>query len=117
MNVQTLYDQGFQLRCEGAYREAREVLERVLASTPTHADAMWQLGLIQGFEGDFDGSIATLQKVVQSAPNHHQARYDLAMTYLMLAMNDEAFAEFSRLLTMSISNELRDKVNEQLKYF
>ena len=92
MNAQELYDKGFELRCGGAYREARTILQQVLQIEPEHADARWQLGLIEGFEGDFDGSIATLTKLVEEFPDHTSARYDLAMTLMMLGMDEEAFA-------------------------
>lgn len=68
MSVQALYDQGFAARCEGRYGDARELLSRVLALEPGHADAAWQMGLIMGFEGDFDGSIASLEALVRKHP-------------------------------------------------
>ena len=64
MDTSAAYQRGFELRCEGRYPEARVELQKVLAVDPTHADARWQIGLIQGFEGDFDGSIETLRLVV-----------------------------------------------------
>ncbi len=80
---------------------------------PNHADARWQMGLIQGFEGDFDGSILTLQGVVDSSPKHVKARYDLAMTQMMLGMMDEACANFQEVLNQDPTH---DDANRQIIY-
>jgi tetratricopeptide (TPR) repeat protein len=113
MNAQELYDKGFDLRCSGAYGEARSVLQQVLGIEPDHADARWQLGLIEGFEGDFDGSIATLTKLVEEHPDHVNARYDLAMTLMMLGMDDEACAQFKEVLRRKPDHE---KALQQIVY-
>lgn len=105
MNVDELYQCGFDARCEGRYSEARQRFLEVLAVDPTHVDAQWQMGLIQGFEGDFDGSLATLKKLVEANPSHQNARYDLGMTYMMLGMMDEACLEFKELLRQNPNHE------------
>lgn len=113
MDVQSLYEEAFQARCDGRYAEARQLLDQVLQHRPDHADSHWQLGLIQGFEGDFDGSIATLQRVVNSNPAHIAARFDLAMTMMMLGMVDEACAEFTEVLRQNPNHE---KAKQQIIY-
>lgn len=113
MTGEELYQRGFDARCNGQYREARTYLEQVLVQNPTHADARWQIGLIQGFEGDFDGSFATLQKLVQDNPSHLNARYDLAMTMMMLGMIDEACAEFHEILRRDPTH---DNAKKQIIY-
>lgn len=113
MSDQDLYEKGFQLRCDGRYGEARVALTQLLQSNPQHADALWQIGLIEGFEGDFDGSLATLQKVVDTNPRHTNARYDLAMTMMMLGMLDEACAEFKKVLAQDPTHE---KTLQQVVY-
>lgn len=69
--------------------------------------------MIQGFEGDFDGSIETLRLVVESHPNHIGARYDYAMTMMMLGMIDEACAEFKEVLRQ---NPTHEKALQQIAY-
>lgn len=113
MNAQELYDKGFELRCSGAYREARTALQQLLDMEPGHADARWQMGLIEGFEGDFDGSIATLSKLVEEHPDHVNARYDLAMTLMMLGMDEEACAQFKEVLRQKPDHE---KALQQIVY-
>lgn len=113
MNAQELYEKGFDLRCSGAYGEARAIFQQVLGLEPGHADARWQMGLIEGFEGDFDGSIATLSKLVEEIPTHTNARYDLAMTMMMLGMDEEACAQFQEVLRQ---NPTHEKALQQIVY-
>lgn len=81
---------------------------------PGHANARWQLGLIQGFEGDFDGSLMTLEAIVRDFPRHEGALYDLAMTEMMLGMNDEAKHHFMALLSI---NPTHENAQRQLAFF
>ncbi len=72
------------------------------------------MGLIQGFEGDFDGSLETLQTLSTQDPNDLDVRYDLAMTQMMLGMNDEAAHNFRIIVAVNPSHE---KARQQLAYF
>lgn len=98
MGVEELYQQAFQYRSEGRYAESKAVLQQVLKIEPRHLKALWLYGLVQGFEGDFDGSLRTLQRLVTMWPEEPDLRYDLAMTQVMLAMNDEAYLNFQEVL-------------------
>jgi thioredoxin-like negative regulator of GroEL len=114
MEVQETYQKGFELRCEGRYSEAKVELNKVLAAEPRHLEARWQIGLIQGFEGDFDSSLNTLMALVAEAPQNVNIRYDLAMTEMMLGMNDEAATNFREILRLEPGHE---KAQQQLTYF
>jgi tetratricopeptide (TPR) repeat protein len=113
MDIEQSYQTGFQLRCEGRYAEAREVLTRVLQQDPNHPDALHQIGLIQGFEGDFDGSMATLDKLTKQHPMNLNIRYDLAMTQMMLGMYEEACANLKYILSI---NPTHEKALQQAAY-
>ncbi len=105
MEIEAIYQQGFEYRCSGRYLEARAEFMRVLEAEPTHSNSRWQLGIILGFEGDFDGSLAALQGVVRDFPSHEEAIYDLAMTEMMLGMMDEACTHFHQILEMNPDHE------------
>lgn len=111
--IDTLYRQGFDLRCDGRYAEARIALTSVLSKDPKHSGAKHQIALIQGFEGDFDGSLAALQSLSNEAPRDLDVLYDLAMTQMMLGLNDEACANFRRILAIDPTN---DKASKQVIY-
>ena len=72
------------------------------------------MGLIQGFEGDFDGSIATLQAVVNEYPDAVAVRYDLAMSQQMLGYEEEAVSNFLEVLRRDPNHENAQK---QLAYY
>jgi thioredoxin-like negative regulator of GroEL len=105
MDIEQTYQQGFQLRCDGRYSEAQQVLQRVLASNPGHVNAKHQLALIAGFLGDFDGSMASLQALANQNPANLEIRYDLAMTQMMLGYQDEACANFQHILRVNPNHE------------
>jgi thioredoxin-like negative regulator of GroEL len=79
--------------------------QQVLAADPGHWRARWQMALIQGFQGDFDGSLEGLKKLVSEYPHELEIRNDLAMTYNMLGYSDEACAEFRAILQANPEHE------------
>jgi thioredoxin-like negative regulator of GroEL len=105
MDVEEIFRQGFQLRCEGRYPEARAALQQVLAAQPSHVNAAHQLGLVQGFEGDFEGSLVTLQAISTTHPSNLEVRYDLAMTQLMLGMFEEGCSNLKYILSVDPTHE------------
>jgi tetratricopeptide (TPR) repeat protein len=114
LNTDEHYQRAFELRCEGRYAEAKDILTAVLRTEPTHRDARWQMGLIKGFEGDFDGSLADLAALVAEYPSVPKIRYDLAMTQMMLGSYEEAKANFSEVLRQQPDHE---QAAIQLSYF
>jgi len=105
MGIDDLYQQGYQARCNGQYGEARLYLQRVLQLDPGHVKAQHQMGLIQGFEGDFDGSLATLGSLNARFPGNLEILYDLAMTQMMLGMYDEACTNLRKILSIDPTHE------------
>jgi len=113
MDIEQTYQLGFQLRCDGRYPEAKQVFQRVLAAQPSHLESLHQMALILGFEGDFDGSLASLAKLSAQYPNNLNIRYDLAMTQMMLGMYEEACANLQFILRVDPTHE---KANQQATY-
>jgi tetratricopeptide (TPR) repeat protein len=99
MSVEEIYQKGFQCRCDGQYAEAKSYFQRVLASDANHIKTLHQLALIMGYEGDFDGSLASLERLCNQVPSDLDVRYDLAMTQMMLGLQDEACANFRLILS------------------
>lgn len=58
-----------------------------------------------GFIGDFDVSLEHLQRAVTLAPARVDMRNDLALTYSMLGMYDEATVEFKEVLAREPENK------------
>ena len=110
MDPEQLYQRGFDLRCNGQYAEARQILGQVISLSPNHVDAAHQLALIKGFEGDFDGSLADLAAIAQRVPGNLNVRYDLAMTQMMLGMFEEACANFRQILAVDPNHDAKKQV-------
>lgn len=105
MSVQEAYDRGFELRCEGKYGEAKLAFQQVISMDPGHLKSLWQLALIQGFEGDFDGSLDALKKLSVENPGDVDVLNDLGMTYMMLGYQDEACDAFRQILAINPDHE------------
>jgi len=85
----------------------------VLSQDPQHVDALHQIGLIQGFEGDFEQSLTTLQALMNAYPNNITVRYDVAMTQMMLGMYEEACDNLRYILSV---NPTHEKALQQAAY-
>ncbi len=105
MNSEEHYERGFALRCEGRYGEAKMAFLQALSIDPNHWKSHWQLALIKGFEGDFDGSIEDLQKLSNQYPQNIDILNDLGMTSMMLGYQDEACAAFQKILLINPDHE------------
>ena len=105
MNIEALYNQAYQLRCNGQYGEAQSLLQRVLQLDPNHVNARHQMALILGFIGEFDESLVQLGKLSVQFPRNLEVKYDLAMTQMMLGMQDEACANFNAILAVDPTHE------------
>jgi Tfp pilus assembly protein PilF len=105
MNDDEIYQKGFEYRCNGQYAEAKAEFQKVLASNPRHVKARMQIGLIQGFEGDFDGSMATLAALSAEVPDDLDVRFELAMTQLMLGEFESGCENIRHILSVDPTHE------------
>jgi tetratricopeptide (TPR) repeat protein len=111
--LESIYERGFQLRCEGRYGEAKAELTKILSAQPNHVNAKHQIALILGFEGDFDGSLLSLTNLAAQVPSNLEVLYDLAMTQIMLGMSDEACTNFKKILSIDPGHK---KAAQQVVY-
>jgi Flp pilus assembly protein TadD len=109
MKNETTPDERFEralgYKVDGRYEEALAELRAFLLDNPAHAEAQHQMGLILGFTGDFDPSLSALRKAVEIAPDNTLIRNDLALTYTMLGMYDEAKDQFAQVLATDRQNQ------------
>ena len=92
-------------KVDGRYSEALADLRAFLKDCPDDSEAHHQLGLVLGFTGEFDPSLKALHRAVELAPDNTLIRNDLALTYTMLGMYDEAKDEFARVLARDRQNQ------------
>jgi len=98
-------ERGIAFKIDGRYEEAATELNQLLEEDPNSSDGHHQLGLVYGFIGDFDVSLEHLQRAVTLASSRIDMRTDLALTYSMLGMYDEAAREFKEVLARDPENK------------
>jgi tetratricopeptide (TPR) repeat protein len=113
MEIEGLFQRGFELRCEGNYPEAKSCFLKVLGMDPSHVNSRHQMALIQGFEGDFDGSLSALEVLCTQYPANLEVRYDFAMTQMMLGLYEEACANLKFILSKDPNHS---KALQQMTY-
>ncbi len=98
-------ERGIAFKQEGRYDEAQSELNTLLEQDVNSSEGHHQLGLVLGFVGDFDQSIEELQRAVILSPARIDMRLDLAKTFTMLGMYDEAESEFNDILQREPENK------------
>lgn len=107
-------ERAISFKVDGRYDEAMAELTQFLAEEPNSCDGHHQLGLILGFIGEFDQSLEALHRSVNLAPARIDTRLDLALTYSMLGMYEEATVEFKEILARDPENK---RALESLQFF
>jgi Flp pilus assembly protein TadD len=92
-------------KVEGDYEAAIAELRQALIEEPNSAEAHHQLGLVFGFVGEFDDSLSSLKRAVDLRQDNVPVLNDLAKTYAMLGMYEEARAGFEEVLRLDPGNE------------
>lgn len=108
------FERAIALKSEGLYSDALQCLRALAQETPGDAELHHQIGLILGFSGEFEGSLAELRHSVELSPSNTLVRNDLALTYTMLGMYDEARVEFANVLEHDRENQVAIR---NLQYF
>ena len=103
--VNPYLERAIALKLDGRYDDAAKELKQLLEEDPNSCDAHHQLGLVYGFIGDFDLSIEEIQRAVVLAPARIDVRTDLALTFSMLGMYEEAAVEFKEVLLREPGNK------------
>lgn len=105
---------GIALKIGGKHAEALEELRLAVEDEPEDSECHHQIGLVYGFLGSFEKSLESLQHAHRLDDLNITILNDLALTYAMLGMYDEAKAAFTQVLTMDPGNEIALK---QISFF
>jgi Flp pilus assembly protein TadD len=100
------WQQAIWYKTDGRYDDALVELKHLLVAYPNDAEIHHQVGLILGFSGDFEQSLIELLKAVELSADNTVIRNDLALTYTMLGMYDEAKEQFARVLERDRDNQI-----------
>lgn len=76
--VASLMNEALQRHRSGAWREARQLYERILALSPDHPDALHLLGCLKGAHGETAQAIELIGRALQHQPRAAAYHYNLA---------------------------------------
>ncbi len=113
-NIEQRCDRAIELKNEGQYEQAAAEFEAILADYPGHARSHLGLGLVLCFVGRFEESLEELKRAVECDAEWVDGHLNLAKTYAMLGMYDEAKVEFGHVLRLHPGHP---EATKQLKYF
>jgi tetratricopeptide (TPR) repeat protein len=92
------------LMIAGRLEDAREELSLLLAENPADAEALFQLAVLAGLEGDSAGQAGTLSRVVELEPSHAEALAGLGDFALARGDDEEAARLYGRALASDPDN-------------
>lgn len=107
--LETTLQRARKLREEGRFAEAEALYREALALSPDDADVLVALGLVAGFQQDFDEAERFFRAALERAPNYLDAR--LGLVRLALWRGDLAGA---RILVGAVMTEHPDNTEAQL---
>ena len=70
ISVESLYRDALEARQQGDFRSAISFLEKALIAAPKHADLLLQLGILYGFEKQYDTALRFLDQGLAVAPDY-----------------------------------------------
>jgi len=94
-------DEALLLCRQGRLAEARKMLERLVAATPRHAEALHLLGLVHGRLGRHRDAVAALRKAVDLAPMNVEAALQLGDCAVQAGDTDTATAAYDRVARLA----------------
>jgi spermidine synthase len=94
--AQDLAARGRQALLHGQAAEAETFLRRALTIDAHHAEAQFDLALVQAGHGDDAAAVATLQRLLHTSPTFPHGAFNLGISLYKLARYQEAAEQFKR---------------------
>jgi len=91
-----LYLEAYNMYKLGKLEQSLEVLKKVVAITPEHAEAHFGMGSIYFRQNMFDDAVKEFTKVTKIKPEYVEAYQRLWLAYKKLGMNDRAEEELAK---------------------
>lgn len=103
------------LYVEGRYPEAIAAFEALLANNPDDQLAHFYLGLIYSQEEEPLRAVDAYQEVIRIIPSHVGARLNLASNYERLNREEDAIAEYEKILQANPTGEVAETARRALE--
>jgi len=99
-NSDALYTLAVVLSHKEQDQEAKEVIEKAIATRPDHAESYWVLGLLLGKEFRYDDAVAAYQNAIELQPSFLPAHNNIGVTFQNLGRNEEAEQVFRKIIEL-----------------
>lgn len=104
-----------QMYVEGRLREASQKFEEILANDPDNELAHFYLGLIYSQEEQILRAVDAYQEVIRIVPTHVGARLNLAASYERLNREEDAIAEYAKILQANPPQHVADMARRAME--
>jgi superkiller protein 3 len=108
-SVAELFDQAYDLLCEGKPDEAIDRYKQVLALEPGHIDALHELAMAYADKDMLDEAIETIKRMVELTPDDPMVYTDLSRFYQRKGMVPEAEAQAAKARVLDWKEQLQEK--------
>lgn len=88
--------------------QALDAVRHAQALAPNDASINFNLGVIQGQNGDIDGAVRDLERTIQMKPDYREARYALGLFYFQKALDKDG--------KIVVDRSFIGKAKEQMEY-
>ena len=107
-----LFDQAYELLCEGKPDEAIDMYKQVLAIDPQHSDALHELAMAYADKDMLDEAIETVRRMTELTPDDPMVYTDLSRLYQRKGMIPEAEAQAAKARMLDWKQQLQEKKKE-----
>ena len=91
---------GVQLHQAGRLVDAERIYRQVLATAPTHPDALHLLGALAGQTGHTEAAVELIRRAIAARPDFAEAHYNLGIELTSLDRADEAIESYRRAVAL-----------------
>ncbi|MEA3383752.1 MAG: outer membrane beta-barrel protein [Campylobacterota bacterium] len=111
----TRYQDAKKLFNNKEYQKAIKILLELLNETPSNTAVNFYLGRSYYMIHDYEKASASYERITIADESHLRGRLELAQTYLMLGLKDDAIDSFNLVLKNDIPETVRKNINNKIK--
>lgn len=101
---------------QGREAEAADFLAQLPEGTKLETDTVLNIGIRLYNDGDSEKALGYFERAVADAPDNPEGYYYRALCHLGMGSNDQATADFKKLLEIDPNSSHKDEVNEFLSF-
>ena len=100
-DLEAQFIQGFELHQKGQLAQAKAIYEQLLATLPSHFDALHLLGVVAHQNNDFMLAVELIDKALEIVPHHATAHFHRGNALKKLLQLEEAVLSYGRAISIN----------------